>query len=258
MQGINPVQLYLARLQAAVGTVDLSDGAKEAAVPATAMTGGGAPAPMDPAMGGGGGSMPPGGGGAPPMDPAMAGGAGGAPPMDPSMMGGMGPGGMPPKGKKAEQMILSSQIRNIMFLLAQLCEKAGITVPPSMLVGPAADPATESAAMQDLQSVPSSPTVGATQQPIPPVQPMTPDQGPIGKAAGVRIGIPISLTAAQPVGDQTMPDWLKKAAASEQGNAEDEPTLNLFDPYTLDPPPAAQPQRRILSAIQDRMFSQPA
>ncbi len=82
----------------------------------------------------------------------------------------------------------------LMHLVAQMASKQGIQVDPQLLV-PATDPGTDQMAMQEVQNSSMAPSGdpnapqgaaaggGAQAQGPPPVPPMDPSQGPIGKAA---------------------------------------------------------------------------
>jgi hypothetical protein len=65
-------------------------------------------------------------------------------------------------GKKAEQQMLSAQIRNLTYLVAQIAQKLDVQVPPTMLVGPPNDPMIDQQAQQDLQGAAAVPTLAAT------------------------------------------------------------------------------------------------
>lgn len=167
---LNTHLLQMAEWAARVADQSVTATVKEALVP----PGGGG----DPSAG----AAPPPGGAAPAPAPAPAppGGdpaatAGGPPPgpIDPAMLtqitqaiqmatGGGGAGGAGGKGggKKAEQQILSSQMRILTHLVVQIAQKMDIQVDPALLVGPPGDPSVESQAMQEMTQTPAVPTVG--------------------------------------------------------------------------------------------------
>lgn len=151
--------------------------------------------------GGAGGAPDPSMGAAPPPDPS----AGGAPPAaapPPAAPGGgadpatlqavqqvLGQGGAGGKGggKKAETQLLDTKLWTIQYLLVQLCEQAGIKLPPSVVIGPPPDPMAMAAAQQDQQIAqgaagPMQDPNAAGPQGVQPMQPMDPSQGPIGGA----------------------------------------------------------------------------
>ncbi len=155
-------------------------------------------------------------GGAPPPDPSMGGAAspttgGGGDQATQiaqqvmAMMGTQGGAGGPGGkggGKKAEQQIVDTKLWIIQYLLVQLCQKEGITLPPSVVIGPPPDPMAMQAAQTDQQGatgagapMPGDPNAGMAPQGggapaqdpnggIPGMQGMSPmdaSQGPLGK-----------------------------------------------------------------------------
>lgn len=173
------------------------------------------PAGADPSGGMGGGGAPGGappaapGGGAPPPAAPMAGGAapdpsGGA--LDPAIMmaiqqavqqmgGGMAGGAAGGKagGKKAEQQITDTKLWTILHIVVKIAENLGIQLDPGVVVGPPPDPMAMSAAQQDMsgamgtaapmQDPSQAQAGGAPGGGMPPIQPASPGQGPIGGMA---------------------------------------------------------------------------
>jgi hypothetical protein len=164
-----------------------------------------------------GGGAPPMGGAAAPPPPDPMGGGPQQGPLDPAAVqqiamavGGGAGGAGKPGGKPPKEQIMSAQMYNLTFLVVQMAQKMGITVPPQMLLGPPPDPGISSMAQQDLGAATSAPNLaqdpnaqggapgggggapgGAPPGPgMPqPPAPMDAGSGPIGKQGGVGIGV---------------------------------------------------------------------